>query len=278
MTSAPTIAAFQATPDEYDSRNRPWLFSTPRHHAAATSMPAAGNRIRTRRIARARRAPVKPGAIASMRIGVASTPASTSTDITSISSAKIVRATCAASRSRPCARSPAWTGMKEPDSAPSPKRFCSRLGIRSAAVNASASACRPKKYENIIVRTSPARRLARMPAATIASAVAKRRRAAGGLSGTRGGRRARNRLVGVGGLPGKPGQNDRVLLQVLLADALVHVDVRVVHADVVVLVLLDRIEARDARAEEAEVIRVADAGNHVPPRAEILPRPQPPIH
>ena len=56
----------------YDSRNRWWLFSTPRHHADSTSSPAPGNRMRTSAIVSSRFAPVNPGAIASMSSGVAS--------------------------------------------------------------------------------------------------------------------------------------------------------------------------------------------------------------
>ena len=57
----------------------------------------------------------------------------------SVRSAKKVRAICAAASCSPRARSPACTGMNEPESAPSPKRFCSRLGMRNACVKASAA-------------------------------------------------------------------------------------------------------------------------------------------
>src|SRR5262249_32969096 len=125
-----------------------------------------------------------------------------------------------------------------------------------AALNASAASERsPKKNEKTTDRTSPDNRLARMPAATIASA-AERRRAGGALAATRCRLRPRNRLVGIRRLPGEPRQHHRVLLQVLFADALVHVDVRVVHPHVVVLVFLDRIEAGDADRAEAQMIGV----------------------
>src|SRR3954453_11423139 len=110
-----------------------------------------------------------------------------------------------------------------------------------------------------------------MPVATIASAAVRRRgRAPAALSAPRRRLGSRNPLIGVRRLPREPRHHDRVLLQVLLGDALVEVDVGVVHADVVVLVLLDRIEPGDAGGAEAEVIGVADAGNDVAPGAEIL--------
>ena len=71
--------------------------------------------------------------------GAARTPRSTRMEIASARIAKKVRAICAAASCSPRARSPACTGMNEPESAPSPKRFCSRLGIRNAALNASAA-------------------------------------------------------------------------------------------------------------------------------------------
>src|ERR1035437_7697532 len=60
--------------------------------------------------------------------------------------------------------------MNEAESAPSPKRFCRKLGIRNAALNASAaSVYRPKKYEKVLCRANPATRLNRMPVATRAA-------------------------------------------------------------------------------------------------------------
>jgi hypothetical protein len=47
MTSVAIIAAFHMTGAVYDSRNRWWLFRTPRHQADSTSSPAPGKRIRT---------------------------------------------------------------------------------------------------------------------------------------------------------------------------------------------------------------------------------------
>src|SRR6476659_5311922 len=54
-------------------------------------------------------------------------------------------------------------------------------------------------------------------------------------------------------------QNDGVLLQILLIDAFGRIHVRVMLADVVVRVVLDRVEARDSRADEAQVVGVPDA-------------------
>src|ERR1041384_869112 len=56
--------------------------------------------------------------------------------------------------------------MKDADNAPSPNRFCRKLGMRNAALQASASASRPKKCAMTRWRTSPARRLKRIPSAT----------------------------------------------------------------------------------------------------------------
>src|SRR6266404_316258 len=60
--------------------------------------------------------------------------------------------------------------MNDAESTPSPKRFCSRLGIFSAALNASAAAPFPKKCANTYCRTKPAIRLRRMRAPTSAAA------------------------------------------------------------------------------------------------------------
>ena len=60
-------------------------------------------------------------------------------------------------------------------------------------------------------------------------------------------------------------------------DALVEIDVGVMHADVVVLVLLDRIEAGHAGGTEAQMIGGADALEHVPAQPEILQRLDPPV-
>src|SRR5258708_4957392 len=59
--------------------------------------------------------------------------------------------------------------MKAAESVPSPSKFCSALGTRSAAVSASAWGPTPKKNATVCSRTSPARRLSRMPAPTLAA-------------------------------------------------------------------------------------------------------------
>ena len=82
-----------------------------------------------------------------MSHGVAATPASTSRDVTSARKASTAPATRLASSSSPRASSlpPAYTGMKEAESTPSPNRFCRKLGMRKAALNASAASdCSPK--------------------------------------------------------------------------------------------------------------------------------------
>ena len=88
--------------------------------------------------------PSNPGAMRSMSQGVSSTPASTSTETARPSSAATTPAAVRASSSRPRARNPAYTGMNEADSTPSPKRFWRKLGIRNAALNASAASDVPK--------------------------------------------------------------------------------------------------------------------------------------
>src|SRR5438876_6607982 len=138
--------------------------------------------------------------------------------------------------------------MKDPESAPSPNRFCRRLGMRKAAVKASAASVRwPKYLAKSTCRASPARRLSRMPAPTDFAATRE-----SGPGNTLGSGR---------GLPREPRHDDGVLLQVLLAHALVQIHVGVVHADVVVLVLLDRVEAGHPDGSAAEMIGVADPGD-----------------
>src|SRR3984893_14714712 len=57
--------------------------------------------------------------------------------------------------------------MKAAESAPSPSRFCSALGTRSAAVSASACGPTPKKKATVCSRAKPDSRLSRMPAPTL---------------------------------------------------------------------------------------------------------------
>ncbi len=80
-----------------------------------------------------------------MSQGVRNTPASTSTEVTSISRAATAPATRRASSFSPRATRFAYTGMKEAERTPSPKRFWRKFGIRKAALNASADALLPKK-------------------------------------------------------------------------------------------------------------------------------------
>src|SRR5437868_14528359 len=57
--------------------------------------------------------------------------------------------------------------MNEADRAPSPNKFWRKLGMRKAALKASAASdCRPKYLAKKRCRTRPAIRLRRMPAAT----------------------------------------------------------------------------------------------------------------
>ena len=76
--------------------------------------------------------------------GVASTPAKTRTETAIASSDATAPATRRASSRSPRARSRAYTGMNDAESAPSPNRFCSRFGMRNAARTASAASALPK--------------------------------------------------------------------------------------------------------------------------------------
>src|SRR5256885_140054 len=55
--------------------------------------------------------------------------------------------------------------MNDAESTPSPKRFCRKFGIRSAAENAPAATEFPRKCANTLPRTRPAMRLRRIPVA-----------------------------------------------------------------------------------------------------------------
>src|ERR1700732_1050305 len=73
--------------------------------------------------------------------------------------------------------------MKAADSAPSPSRFCSALGTRSAAVSASACGPTPKKKATVCSRARPDSRLSRMPAPTLAAPPPRAGRPGGGGCG-----------------------------------------------------------------------------------------------
>ena len=152
-----------------------------RHQAEATRMPAPGNRIRTSRTASSRLSPVNPGATSSTSSGAASTPSRTSRacrrqDREEGPRHLRRRLVLTARPQRGC------TGMNDPDSAPSPNRFCSRLGMRNAALNASTAMlfC-PNSRAISRTRNSPAKRLTRIPAPTAVSGRATRFRTALGL-------------------------------------------------------------------------------------------------
>ena len=90
--------------------------------------------MRTSRMVSSRFSPVKPGAMAAISQGVASTPSSVKIVVTSETSPATAPATLRASSSRPSARSAAYTGMNEALRTPSPSRFCRKLGILNAAL------------------------------------------------------------------------------------------------------------------------------------------------
>src|SRR4051812_46092084 len=64
--------------------------------------------------------------------------------------------------------------MNDAESTPSPKRFCRKLGMRSAARNASPTSEFPKKWAVTRSRTRPAILLRKMPAATMTAAGRRR--------------------------------------------------------------------------------------------------------
>jgi hypothetical protein len=138
------MATFQTTGATYDRKKRRWLFSTPRHQAESARSPAPGKRMRTSRTVSSRLSPSKPGAMTSISHGARRTPASTRSDTAKPSSVATAVAVAAASRVRPAARRLAYTGMRDAESTPSPNRFCRKLGIRNAALNASAASDVPK--------------------------------------------------------------------------------------------------------------------------------------
>ncbi|CAM3279919.1 hypothetical protein COSO111634_09790 [Corallococcus soli] len=103
-----------------------------------------GNRTRTSRMARSRSPPSKPGAMRSTNSGVASMPSATITLVASASRPNTAPATLSDSSASFLPSSWAYTGMKEPDSTPSPKRFCRKLGMRSAALKTAAASALPR--------------------------------------------------------------------------------------------------------------------------------------
>src|ERR1035437_2288271 len=164
--SAAIIMRFHATGEAYERKNRRCELRIPRHHAEITSPPTPGNITCTSLIVSSCLSPVKPGVSSAIRCGVAITPTTTSTVAMSASSENTAPATRPASSSSPSASSLAYTGMKDAESTASPKRFWRKLGMRMAALNASAASDVPRKCVNARVRTSPMMRLRKIPPAT----------------------------------------------------------------------------------------------------------------
>src|SRR4051812_17940613 len=73
--------------------------------------------------------------------------------------------------------------MNDADRTPSPNRFCRKLGIFSAALNAPAAGELPRECAKTRTRMSPAMRLSRIPAATSTAKPAARGFAFAGTSG-----------------------------------------------------------------------------------------------
>ena len=124
-----------------------------------------GNMIRSRVVASSSCSPEKPGVISRVSGPAKRIPIATTAAITAISSPRIFPASrLAASRSSSSSRE--YTGMNDAESTPSPSRFWSRFGIRSAALKTSAVAPTPRYAEIATSRTRPAMRESRIPAAT----------------------------------------------------------------------------------------------------------------
>ena len=78
------------------------------------------------------------------QVGRCRTPIRTMIDVVSAKSPAIAPAVRRASSSSFRASRPAYTGIKEAESTPSPNRFCRKLGMRNAALKASAASELPK--------------------------------------------------------------------------------------------------------------------------------------
>ena len=92
-----------------------------------------GNRIRTNVTVRSRVSPEKPGAAISVITGANAMPRSAPSDATTTMSDATVPATRRAPSLSPVSTAAAYTGMKDADSVPSPRRLRMTLGILSAA-------------------------------------------------------------------------------------------------------------------------------------------------
>ena len=96
------------------------------------------------RIVSSRASPSYPRAITETTSGVKSTPIRTMSEMKSARIVANTPATRPASSSFPSASSFAYTGMKDAERTPSPKRFCNEFGMRSAAMNAPVAIEFPK--------------------------------------------------------------------------------------------------------------------------------------
>jgi len=112
-----------ATGAAYERKNFRWLFRTPRHHAERTRKPAPGKNSVTRRTVRSRFSPLNPGAMIAVSGAAASIPISTITEVLQARRPKAALAKCVASVFLPRLLRRAYTGTKEAERTPSPKRF-----------------------------------------------------------------------------------------------------------------------------------------------------------
>src|SRR6185437_6724664 len=108
-------------------KNRRWLFNTPRHHAHITTRPADGNRIRVKWTVSVRVASFpgafKPLAITDVIGPANTTPSATPTATINPRIAATAPAVRPASSSLPSRTRPAYTGMNDAESDPSPNRL-----------------------------------------------------------------------------------------------------------------------------------------------------------
>jgi hypothetical protein len=128
----------------YDRKKRRCVLRMPRHQAERIRIPDMGNMICTSVTVRSRPAPEKPGATKSVITGARTMPMSASAAVSSTRTDAMTELTRLASAVSPRSIMPAYTGMNEAESVPSPSRLRMTLGMRSAARNASAAAPSPK--------------------------------------------------------------------------------------------------------------------------------------
>ena len=126
-----------------------------------------GNMISMRVTVSALVSSVNPGATAVTTNGARTIPANADRLASTMRSDATTLESFRAPSSSPRAIRPANAGMKEAERVPSPRRFRITLGIRKAALKASAVAPLPKYWANSRSLRSPRRRVTMIPAPTL---------------------------------------------------------------------------------------------------------------